>query len=129
MSRRKLSKAEAGRLGGAATVERHGPEHMRQIGALGGAATVERHGPEHMARIGARGFRAYAEAHHNGCAERAVFALRKAGRPGTEQWKQAALPAAEPSGRTSMCWCDAGTRPNGRCRACGCWPVSFEKGA
>jgi len=34
-SARKLSKAECGRLGGRATVERHGVEHMRAIGRKG----------------------------------------------------------------------------------------------
>ena len=33
--RRKLTKAEAGRLGGKATVKKYGPEHMRTIGKAG----------------------------------------------------------------------------------------------
>lgn len=57
---RKMTKAEAGRLGG--------------------KATYRKYGPDHMSRIGARGFERYAEIHHGGCAERAAFALDKAGR-------------------------------------------------
>ena len=43
---------EKGRMGGAATREKYGPEHYRRIGKLGGSATAERHGPSHYSRIG-----------------------------------------------------------------------------
>jgi hypothetical protein len=41
--KRKLSKAECGRLGGKATRERHGVEHFRAIGKKGFMVTVARH--------------------------------------------------------------------------------------
>jgi hypothetical protein len=41
--REKLSKREAGRLGGLATVEKHGREHMRAIGKRGYAAAREKY--------------------------------------------------------------------------------------
>jgi very-short-patch-repair endonuclease len=41
-----MSRVEAARLGGLATLERHGHEHFREIGKLGFAATAERYGPE-----------------------------------------------------------------------------------
>jgi hypothetical protein len=46
MARRpkKLTKAEAGRLGGKSTVRRHGPEHMRAIGKAGFAALRRKFG-------------------------------------------------------------------------------------
>jgi general stress protein YciG len=40
----KMSKAEAGRLGGQVTKERHGREHYEKIGKAGGQKTVKRHG-------------------------------------------------------------------------------------
>ena len=43
MSKKKLTKAEAGRRGGLATRQRHGVEHYRRIGAKGFMATVARH--------------------------------------------------------------------------------------
>jgi len=57
---RNLTKAEAGRLGGLRTKQRHGTEHFRRAGQLGGKALVAAHGPEHMAAIGRKGFRALA---------------------------------------------------------------------
>jgi len=42
--RQPLGRGEVGRLGGLATLERHGREHFRAIGKLGFAATVERYG-------------------------------------------------------------------------------------
>ena len=42
--RRKLTKAEAGRLGGKATVKKYGPEHMRTIGKAGFAALRRKFG-------------------------------------------------------------------------------------
>jgi hypothetical protein len=41
--RRKLSKAEAGRIGGRATRKRHGIEHYRAAGKKGFMVTVARH--------------------------------------------------------------------------------------
>jgi hypothetical protein len=40
---KKMSKAEAGRLGGMATKKRHGLEHYRKAGAKGFMVTVARH--------------------------------------------------------------------------------------
>jgi general stress protein YciG len=60
MSKRTLTKAEAGRLGGLATQRKHGPEHFRSAGRKGGHATLAAHGTEHMAAIGREGFRALA---------------------------------------------------------------------
>ena len=57
---RKLTKAEAGRLGGLKTKERHGSEHFRRAGALGAKALLERHGLEHYRKIGKAGFLALA---------------------------------------------------------------------
>jgi hypothetical protein len=54
----KMSKAEAGRLGGRATVARYGRRHMSEIGA--------------------RGFAMYAFRYHNNNYEKAAFALQKA---------------------------------------------------
>lgn len=42
---------EAGRLGGRATVERHGAAHMSEIGKLGFAVTLARHGGETVTRL------------------------------------------------------------------------------
>jgi general stress protein YciG len=39
----KLTKKEAGKLGGLATVKRHGYKHMAKIGKLGGEATSEKY--------------------------------------------------------------------------------------
>lgn len=43
-NRKKLTKAEAGRLGGKATVKKYGPEHMRTIGKSGFAALRRKFG-------------------------------------------------------------------------------------
>jgi hypothetical protein len=59
-AKKKLTKAEAGRLGGLRTKQRHGSEHYRRAGQLGAKTTLERHGVEHMAQIGRKGFRALA---------------------------------------------------------------------
>lgn len=52
----KLSRAEAGRLGGLKTRERYGSEHYKDIGkqggAKGGAVTKQKYGSEHYRRIG-----------------------------------------------------------------------------
>jgi hypothetical protein len=42
--RKKLTKAEAGRLGGKATAKKYGPEHMRTIGKAGFAALRRKFG-------------------------------------------------------------------------------------
>jgi hypothetical protein len=57
---RKLTKAEAGRLGGLRTKAKHGTEHFRRAGALGGKALLAKYGPEHYRRIGKAGFLALA---------------------------------------------------------------------
>ena len=44
MGKRKLTKAEAGRLGGRATVNKHGVEHMSAIGKAGFAALRRKFG-------------------------------------------------------------------------------------
>jgi hypothetical protein len=41
---KKLTKAEAGRLGGKSTVRKYGPEHMRRIGKAGFAALRKKFG-------------------------------------------------------------------------------------
>jgi hypothetical protein len=43
MAKKKLTKAEAGRLGGLQTKRRHGRQHFQQAGAKGFMATVARH--------------------------------------------------------------------------------------
>jgi hypothetical protein len=58
--KQKLTKAEAGRLGGLQTKAKHGAEHFRRAGQLGAQATLRTHGKEHMAAIGRKGFRALA---------------------------------------------------------------------
>ena len=57
---RKLTKAEAGRLGGLRTKAKHGTEHFRRAGSLGGKALLAKYGPEHYRRIGKAGFLALA---------------------------------------------------------------------
>ena len=57
---RKLTKAEAGRLGGLRTKEKHGTEHFRRAGSLGGKALLQKYGPEHYRKIGKAGFLALA---------------------------------------------------------------------
>ena len=57
---RKLTKAEAGRLGGLRTKEKHGSEHFRRAGSLGGKALLQKYGPEHYRKIGKAGFLALA---------------------------------------------------------------------
>ena len=57
---RKLTKAEAGRLGGLRTKEKHGSEHFRRAGSLGGKALLAKYGPEHYRKIGKAGFLALA---------------------------------------------------------------------
>jgi hypothetical protein len=50
---KKLSKAEAGRLGGRATLAKYGPEHFRRLGQLGFAALARRLGYAGGSRLGA----------------------------------------------------------------------------
>ena len=57
---RQLTKAEAGRLGGLRTKEKHGNEHFRRAGSLGGKALLAKYGPEHYRKIGKAGFLALA---------------------------------------------------------------------
>jgi hypothetical protein len=58
--KKKLTKAEAGRLGGLQTKQRHGTEHFRRAGSLGGKALLAKYGPEHYRKIGKAGFLALA---------------------------------------------------------------------
>lgn len=55
----RMSRAEAGRLGGLKTKERHGEDHFRRIGrsggSKGGATTRDRYGVEHYKKIGSLG--------------------------------------------------------------------------
>ena len=59
-AKKKLTKAEAGRLGGLRTKAKHGTEHFRRAGSLGGKALLAKYGPEHYRRIGKAGFLALA---------------------------------------------------------------------
>lgn len=43
MAKRRLSKAEAGRLGGLSTLRRHGQQHFAEIGRAGAAATWKKY--------------------------------------------------------------------------------------
>lgn len=51
---RKMTRRQAGRLGGRKTAER-GPEFFAAIGAKGGASTSARHDPWHFVAIGTKG--------------------------------------------------------------------------
>lgn len=55
----RMSRAEAGRLGGMKTKERHGEDHFRRIGrsggSKGGATTRDRYGVDHYKKIGSLG--------------------------------------------------------------------------
>jgi hypothetical protein len=57
----KMSKAEAGRLGGLATKSRYGSGYYSRIGkkgaSKGGRKTKERYGTSHLAYIGSKGGR------------------------------------------------------------------------
>ena len=66
MAKTKLTKAEAGRLGGRATKKKHGTEHYRRAGKKGAEATLTKHGREHMRRIGQAGFTATCNRHYGG---------------------------------------------------------------
>jgi uncharacterized protein len=56
---RKMTKQEAGRLGGAKTREKYGKEHYSRIGEKGGkkggATTKKRYGTEFYQKIGSKG--------------------------------------------------------------------------
>jgi very-short-patch-repair endonuclease len=56
-----MSRSEAARQGGQATLERHGHEHFREIGKLGFAATVERYGRDFAHERAADARRAHPE--------------------------------------------------------------------
>jgi general stress protein YciG len=84
MAKTKLTKAEAGRLGGLQTQRRHGRQHFQQAGRKGGQATLETHGREHMAEIGRRGF------------------SRLAGRIGCYRSRKAAVEFLQAQGRLSV---------------------------
>ena len=84
MAKTKLTKAEAGRLGGLQTKRRHGRQHFQQAGRKGGRATVATHGAEHMAEIGRRGF------------------SRLAGRIGCYRSRRAAVQFLQAQGRLSV---------------------------
>jgi hypothetical protein len=58
--KKKLTKAEAGRLGGLRTKQRHGTEHFRRIGQAGAKALLAKYGTEHFRKIGKAGFDALA---------------------------------------------------------------------
>lgn len=51
MPRRKLTRAEAGRLGGLTRADNTTPEERSAIASKGGAANVERYGRAHMTRL------------------------------------------------------------------------------
>ena len=50
----KLTRAQAGRLGGLQAAHNLGPDGVRRRGAKGGLTTVERFGRAHMARLAHR---------------------------------------------------------------------------
>jgi uncharacterized protein len=58
-SKKKMSRADAGRKGGLKTKERHGPEFFGRIGRVGGKkggdTTKRRYGTEFYQRIGRKG--------------------------------------------------------------------------
>lgn len=61
---RKMTRSEAGRLGGLARARQPGfVDHNRRIAPLGGRALVEQRGSEYMAKIGMRGAIATINAH------------------------------------------------------------------
>lgn len=51
MPEKKLTPAQAGRLGGLRSAALAGPAGMARRGARGGNATVAAHGPDHMTRL------------------------------------------------------------------------------
>ncbi len=51
MARKKLTRAEAGRMGGLARADRLSPEERSSIASMGGTATVARYGRVHMLRL------------------------------------------------------------------------------
>ena len=51
----KMTREEAGHLGGEATARSHGPEFYSEIGKKGGETTAQTHGPEFYSEIGKKG--------------------------------------------------------------------------
>ncbi len=107
MATPKLTKSEAGRLGWEAL--------KRKLGSRK-AVSAE------MARRGARGFASYAHRHHGGNAERAAFALAKAGR-------MEAFPTPRalnlPDNPCRVCLCENQTLSASRCPSCHGYVVPF----
>src|SRR6516165_1940604 len=52
----KMTRAEAGRLGGMTTKKRHGIEHYRAAGKKGGQAVKAKYGTAHLSQLGKKGF-------------------------------------------------------------------------
>ena len=48
---KKLTPAEAGRMGGLKTLKKYGKKHFKKIAPLGGKATLKKYGKKHMARL------------------------------------------------------------------------------
>jgi general stress protein YciG len=59
MPKKKMTRSEAGKKGGNATMKKHGTEFYQKIGKkggkIGGATTKERHGTEFFQEIGRKG--------------------------------------------------------------------------
>lgn len=49
-AKRKMTKAQAGRLGGLATMRKHSEAELEAQRSKGGSTTFERHGKEHFVR-------------------------------------------------------------------------------
>ena len=59
----KMTREEAGHLGGEATARSHGPEFYSEIGKKGGETTAQSHGPEFYSEIGKKGGETTAQTH------------------------------------------------------------------
>lgn len=95
---RKLTKAEAGKLGGLTTLYRHGVEHFQLAGE--------------------KGFRVFCEK-NNLCAEQALFKLAKMGRIKIDWARfQKSVPAGK-DGVTRICMCTSGAFAGKTCWECG----------
>ncbi len=77
---------------------------------------------EHMARIGAKGFKVYKDRYHNGNAEKAAFALAKAGK--MEAFPTPA-PLDLPENPCRVCLCEDQTLSASRCPTCNGYSVPF----
>ncbi len=110
MAASKMSRSEAGRLGWEAL--------KAKLLAKGGRKALS----AEMARRGSRGFASYAHKHHGGCAERAAFALAKAGR-----MEAFPMPKALnlPDNPTRVCLCENQTFSASRCPSCSGYVVPF----